>query len=96
VERSEFNDEGALCVSTGMAGELFISVIVDGCASGCARVVDSACEVDVDNAEFTVHSSISVDQRRGAGVVCPDECVRIGVSCTAMQAPPRRIPVPPR
>jgi hypothetical protein len=85
VERSEFNNEGSLCVRTGEEGELIISVVVDGCASGCARVVDSACEVAADNADLVVHSSITVEQRRGAGVVCPDVCVPIGVSCAPMQ-----------
>jgi hypothetical protein len=37
LERSEFADVGALCVRTGMAGELLIHVVVDGCASGCAK-----------------------------------------------------------
>ena len=85
LERSEFNDEGSLCVRTGEAGELLISVVVDGCASGCARIVDSACEVDADGADLFIHSTITVEQRRGPGGVCPDACVPIGVSCAPMQ-----------
>jgi hypothetical protein len=85
VERSEFNDEGSLCVRTGVADELIISVVVDGCASGCARIVESACEVEADNADLVVHSSITVEQRRGPGVVCPGICVPIGVNCAPLQ-----------
>lgn len=88
IERSEFNDEGVLCVRTGAAGELLASVIVDGCASGCAGIVESACEVVADNADLVVHSSITVEERRGRDVICPDVCVPISVSCAPTQVPP--------
>jgi hypothetical protein len=85
VERSGFKDEGSLCVRTGEAGELLVSVIVDGCASGCARVVDSACTVEAENADFVVHSSFTVEEMRGRDVVCTTACVPIVVSCAPMQ-----------
>jgi hypothetical protein len=85
LERSEFADVGALCVRTGMAGELLIQVVVDGCASGCAKIVESSCAVDAGSAEFVVHSSITVEERRGPTVICPTVCVPIGVSCASRQ-----------
>lgn len=87
IERSEFNDEGSLCVRTGAAGELLVSVVVDGCASGCARLVESACEIFPDGADLVVHSSITVEERRGRAVICPAACVPISVSCAPMQVP---------
>lgn len=88
IERTELNDEGALCVRTGMAGELLIDVVVDGCASGCARVVEAACEVEVQDDELVVHGFIAVQERRGPDAVCPANCVPIGVSCAATQVSP--------
>jgi hypothetical protein len=87
VERFDYADEGALCVRTGVGNELLISVVVDGCGSGCASIVESACEVDAVDGELVVHSSITVAERRG-DAVCPTECVTIGVSCASMQAAP--------
>ena len=88
VERSELTDEGSLCVRTGVDGELLIRVAVIGCESGCTRVVDSACEVDVDGAEIVVHSAITVEEERGPGLICPTVCVPIGVTCAPMQVSP--------
>lgn len=88
VERSEFNDEGSLCVRTGPAGEVILSVAVDGCASGCARVVDSACEVETDSANLVIRSSITVEEIQGPGVDCPTACVPVFVSCAPMQVAP--------
>src|SRR5262245_14322907 len=87
LERFEFNDEGALCVRSGAAGELLLSVVVNSCASGCARIVDSACEVSADNADLVVHSSITVEERRGPDVTCTAACVPILVSCAPTQVP---------
>jgi hypothetical protein len=88
IERSEFNDEGSLCVGTGATAELLVSVVVDGCASGCAGIVESRCEVVVDGADLVVHSSITVEERRGRDVICPAACVPISVGCAPMQVPP--------
>jgi len=87
-ERSEFTDDGSLCVRTGAAGELLIDVVVEGCASGCTRIVDSACEVDADDAEIVVHGSITSEERQGPGLVCPTVCVPIGATCAPVQVSP--------
>jgi hypothetical protein len=86
VERSDYADEGSLCVRTGVRNELLISVVVDGCGSGCASIVESACDVDAVDGELVVHSSITVDETLGPP--CSDGCVTIGVSCASMQATP--------
>lgn len=88
IERFEFNDEGSVCVRTGADGGLVISVVVDDCASGCAKIVDSACEVDADRADLVIHSSIAVEQRVGPEIVCPTGCVPIVVSCAPLQVAP--------
>ena len=87
VERSRLVDTGALCVRSEADGGLSMQVIVDGCASGCTNVTESSCVMAVEDGAIVVHSSIVVEQRRGA-VTCTDQCVLVGVRCELASVAP--------
>lgn len=88
VERTEFMDTGALCVRSEPDDKVSVSVIVDACASGCARISAATCELVVADTELGLHSSIQVEEQVGPDVSCPSVCVVIGVSCAAMPVSP--------
>lgn len=75
----EYNGEGAVCLSPRLTGGTHVQVVLDACASFCARA-EATCSVEVNDSAIQLTASGRATLE-APNLECPDECLPVEARC---------------